>query len=253
MTLVFHPPPATTSPLGRLDARWKLAAVAVAASCAAAVRTPLSAVAFWPRAVLLAILGRLPWRWCAARLGPVLLFVAVFAVPLIFLPGKDAAVWKVGPASLSLSGATTALVLFCKAAALVLLALVVLATAPLDATLKAAHDLYVPGLLVQLAILSYRYVFVLAEELGKLRVALRVRGYRNRADLHCYRTIGSVTGGLLVRGWEQGERVGHAMRCRGFDGRFRSLSGFHTTVADVLTFVVVAGAAVGIVAADFLT
>ena len=67
-------------------------------------------------------------------------------------------------------------------------------------------------------------------------MALRVRGYRNRANLHSYRTIGAVTGALLVRGWERGERVGHAMRCRGFDGRFRSLSEFRTTAADVLMF-----------------
>ena len=185
------------------------------------------------------------------RLGPVLLFVAVFAVPLIFLPAHNASVPQIGSVTLSLSGAETAVVLFCKAAALVLLGLVVLATAPLDANLKAARALYVPGLLVQLTLLSYRYVFVLVDELSRLRIALRVRGYRNRANLHSYRTIGAVTGTLLVRGWERGERVGHAMRCRGFDGRFRSLSEFHTTIADVLMFLVVTGAAAGVGVLDW--
>ncbi len=85
-----------------------------------------------------------------------------------------------------------------------------------------------------------------------MRIALRLRGYRNRANLHSYRTIGAVTGALLVRGWERGERVGQAMRCRGFDGRFRSLSDFHTTVADVLAFVVVVAAAVGVCMLDWM-
>ena len=40
------------------------------------------------------------------------------------------------------------------------------------------------GLLVQLTLLSYRYLFLLADELGRLRIALRVRGYRNRVAAH---------------------------------------------------------------------
>jgi cobalt/nickel transport system permease protein len=251
MTFVFTPPPHTISPLSRLDPRWKLAAITLSGLVAAVVHTPRGAVAALAGALMLAVVSRLPWRWCVLRLAPILLFVAVFAVPVIFLPTKAGPVWQFGSATLSVFGAETALVLLCKAAALVLLALVVLATAPLDATLKAAHALRVPGLLVQLTLLSYRYLFVLADELGRLRIAVRVRGYRNRANLHSYRTIGAVTGALLVRGWERGDRVGHAMRCRGFDGRFRSLSEFRTTAADVLMFFVVTGGAVGVCVLDW--
>ena len=250
MTLVLTPPPRTVSPLSRLDPRWKLAAIILAGLVTAVVHTPRGAVTALAGALMLSVLGRLPWRWCVLRLAPVLLFVAVFAVPVIFFPTYAGPMWQFGSATFSVSGAETALVLLCKAAALVLLALVVLATAPLDALLKAAHALYFPGLLVQLALLSYRYLFVLADELGRLRIAVRVRGYRNRANLHSYRTIGAVTGALLVRGWERGERVGHAMRCRGFDGRFRSLSEFRTTGADVLMFFVVTGGTVAVCVLD---
>ena len=237
MTLLFTPPPRTASPLGRLDPRWKLAAVALAAVAAAVVHTPAAALAALAGAALLAVLGRLPLRWSLTRVGAAAFVVAVFAVPPIFFRPEAAA---------------TALVLTCKAAALVTLALVLLATAPLDATLKAAHALHAPGLLVQLTLLSYRYLFLLADELGRLRIALRVRGYRNRANLHSYRTIGAVTGALLVRGWERAERVGQAMRCRGFDGRFRSLSKFHTTAADVLMFTAVVAGAAGVCVIDWL-
>src|SRR6185295_11254426 len=90
-------------------------------------------------------------------------------------------------------------------------------------------------------LLSYRYIFVLAGELARLRVALRVRGYRNRPNLHCYRTAGHVTGTLLVRGYEQSERVQQAMRCRGFDGRFRTLTEFQTSPVDVIGCVAILG------------
>ena len=144
----------------------------------------------------------------------------------------------------------SALLVFCKGMTVVALMLVLLATAPLDATLKAAHALYVPGVLVQLAVLTYRYLFVLAGELGRLRLALRVRGYRNRATRHSYRTVGHVAGTLLVRSYERAERVGQAMRCRGFDGRFRTLTEFRTTPRDLLAFVLVTACAIGLVAWD---
>jgi cobalt/nickel transport system permease protein len=51
--------------------------------------------------------------------------------------------------------------------------------------------------------------------------------------------MGHVTGTLLVRGYERGERVAQAMRCRGFDGRFRSLTDFRTTRYDVLMLALV--------------
>src|SRR5262249_34976662 len=119
-------------------------------------------------------------------------------------------------------------------------------------TLKAAHALRLPGVFVQVVLLTYRYVFVVAAELGRLRVALRARGFRARANRHTYRTVGNVTGMLLVRSHERAERVAQAMRCRGFDGRFRSLTEFRTTPADVLAFVVIAGSAAGLVAWDLL-
>jgi cobalt/nickel transport system permease protein len=147
----------------------------------------------------------------------------------------------------TLYGTVVAAILAAKAITVVSLALVVLTSAPLNATLKAAHALWVPGLLVQLVALTYRYTFLLADELARLRVALRVRGYRNRPSWHSYRTVGHVAGTLLVRGHDRGERVGAAMRCRGFDGRFRALADFRTRAADVLFFLVLAATAVAAV------
>jgi hypothetical protein len=42
------------------------------------------------------------------------------------------------------------------------------------------------------------------------------------------------------------------MRCRGFDGRFRSLTAFRTTAADVLAFALITAAAAGVVLLDWL-
>jgi cobalt/nickel transport system permease protein len=53
-----------------------------------------------------------------------------------------------------------------------------------------------------------------------------------------------------VRSSERAERVGQAMRCRGFDGRFRALHEPRTEPADVLFFALVVGGAAGLLAWD---
>jgi cobalt/nickel transport system permease protein len=226
--------------MARLDPRWRLAALAMAALALAGVRTLPAAAAGLAGTALLAALARVPPGWLLARLGALAGFLALFALPLpLLIEGGPS--WQVGPLHFSARGAAAAGLLVVKVLSVATVALVALAAGPLDASLKAAHALRVPGLVVQMGLLSYRYAFVLADELRRLRVALRVRGFRSRPTSHAYRTLGHVAGAVLVRGHERAERVGQAMRCRGFDGRFRSLASFRTTPADVLAFALLAG------------
>lgn len=181
-----------------------------------------------------------------------LFFFSLFVLPLPWLLAGDGPSWLYKPIRPSWHGIEAALLLTAKAITLVTLLLTAQATAPLETTLKAAHSLRIPGLLVQLSLLTYRYVFVLADELRRLRIALRVRGYRNRASRHSYRTAGHVAGTLLVRGYERAERVGQAMRCRGFDGQFRSLTAFATRPVDVVAFLLIASSAASLALWDWL-
>lgn len=242
--------PEPDSPLRSLDPRWKLAGLLLAILCVTALYRPPAAALALAGSVFLAWLGRLPRRWCLRRLGTMLLMVSPFLLLWPLLPG-DGPAWQLGPLAISETGLAAALVLALKTSSIVLLILLILATAPLADTLKAAQSLRLPGVLIQLAVLTYRYIFVLAGEWNRLRTAVRVRGYRNRANLHSYRTIGNLAGTLLVRGYEQAERVGQAMRCRGFTGRFRSLHTFRTRAIDVVGFVIVAGSAVALVWLDW--
>jgi cobalt/nickel transport system permease protein len=214
MTLRFDQPFHAGSPFGRLDPRWKMAALFPAAFAVATLRTPAAAGIALVLSVILVGLARLPWGWYLRRVGVVALFLGFF---LVWVP----------------NGVLPSLGLLAKALAVVSLVLLLLATAPPETNLKAAHALLVPGLLVQLLGMTYRYTHLLADEFGRLRQALRLRGYRNRADLHSYRTVGHVAGTLLVRGHERAERVSQAMRCRGFDGRYRVLTAFRTRPHDV--------------------
>lgn len=222
MLVRVSPPPFVDSALARLDPRWRLAGVLAVLIATAAVRTPLAAAVALGVSLLLAWRAAMPWRWYRRGLLVVAGGAALFVVPLPLL-SRDG--W--------VDNACFVALFLAKALALYTLTAVLLVTGPLEDTFKAARGLYIPALLVQVALLAYRYLFLLAEELARLRVALRVRGFRNRADLHSYHTVSAATGTLLVRGHDRAERVAQAMRCRGFDGEFRSLHIWRTRAGDV--------------------
>lgn len=238
MTLAPRDSATLDSPLARWDARWKLAALLLAAFGAAALRSPVTAGAALLIGLALAWLGRVPARVVAGRVGLLLFAVLPF---LVFIP------LTTGGDGLLAAGALALRVL-----AIGLFALVLVRTAPLSRTLAAAHALRVPGVLVQVAQLAYRYTFLLAAEFRRLRVALRARGFRPRTDRHTYRTVGQAVGSLLVRGGDRAERVADAMRCRGFDGTFHTLAQFRATPADVFAALLVAAATIALVLVDRL-
>ncbi|MFO0877186.1 MAG: energy-coupling factor transporter transmembrane component T [Gemmataceae bacterium] len=231
----FSVPPLIDSPLARLDPRWRLACLVLTLGLTASVRRWPSALACLGLALLLAALASMDWRWFVHRLAVVAGLLALFIVPLPFL-SRDA--W-------GFAGVMTLKVL-----ALFTLSTTLLVTGRLETTFRAAQALWVPGLLVHLLLLTYRYIFLLADELARLRVALRVRAFRNRPNLHSYRTVAAASGTLLVRSYERAERVESAMRCRGFDGTFRTLSSFSTHSADVLALLAVVLVLAGILALE---
>lgn len=236
MTPGFRLRPVPPSPLSRWDARWKLAAVLLAAAAVAALRHPLPSAAALAVGLVLLRVGRLGGAWVRVRLAAFALAALPFLLVLPFTLDPAGPGWDVGPVRLSERGVLVGAGVVCRGVAIGALALVLVGTAPVHHTLAAAHRLKVPGLLVLVTLLAYRYAFLLADELRRLRVALRVRGFRTRADRHGYRTAGHVVGAVLVRGADRADRVSEAMRARGFDGRFHTLTAFRTTAWDVAGF-----------------
>ena len=252
MSLGFDLPACKPSFLQRMDPRWKLAGLLLAALALTFLRSWEPALAALTAALLLVALARLPLGWYLRRLAMALSMYVLFLIWLPFDVKPSHETLDLGFLTLSMTGLLRLAVLSANLVGMVSLMLVMLATTPLHDTFKAARSLHLPRLLVLLLLLTYRYVFLLMEEFARLRTALRVRGFRNRVNLHSYRTIGQVAGTLLVRSHERSERVGQAMRCRGFDGEFRSLVEFHARGSDVLAFVLIVGYAVGVLTWDWL-
>lgn len=88
--------------------------------------------------------------------------------------------------------------------------------------LRGLQQLGMPTVIVLILSFMYRYIFVLTDEVLRMR---RARDSRNFGGgrIHQLKIIGHMIGTLFIRSYERGERIYAAMLARGFNGEIRSL------------------------------
>jgi len=89
--------------------------------------------------------------------------------------------------------------------------------------LKGLEQLRMPRVLVMTLSFMYRYIFVLIDEVIRMKQARDSRNFGGKR-MWQLKTIGNMVGTLFLRSYERGERVYGAMVARGFDGKTRTLS-----------------------------
>jgi cobalt/nickel transport system permease protein len=104
-----------------------------------------------------------------------------------------------------------------------LAALLLVATTPLPQLLRGLEMLGTPRFLLMVAQFVYRYLFVIAEQGHRMRLAALCRGGRFRRN-GGFRSAAGTLGVLFVRSYERADRIHQSMISRGFEGHFRLLS-----------------------------
>jgi len=230
----------------RLDARVKI--VVFAAITLVAVSTPL---ALWPvyavcayLLLAIAILARVPAAqvWRRARwVLPLVLTLGVF-LPLVRTGGES---WDLGPLTVHGAG----LAVFAQVAAKTLIgvssAVLLTATTSFPDVISGLEAMRLPTILVLIASLMYRYLYVILEDVGRMRAALSARAYRPRHALQAG-AIGKLVSALFLRSYERGERVHLAMLARGYDRRMPRLAPLALEARDVAVLVSVPPALIAV-------
>ena len=93
-----------------------------------------------------------------------------------------------------------------------------IATTPIDALCAALRKLHVPGLLVTLLLLTYRYISVMIGEVAVMTDAYHLRA-PGQKGIHIS-AWGSFLGQLLLRSMDRAEELYSSMLLRGFRGEF---------------------------------
>ncbi len=218
------------SVIHRLDARVKLLL-----TIALIVTGALAAPGAWIVYVLLltvtlsaAILSELGVGYVLRRSLLVLPFMLA-ALPVLFAqPGAALLSWA--QLSLTVAGLERFLGVVFKSWISLQAAIVLVATTPMPDLLLALRALRLPGLLVSMTGLMWRYLFLMVEEVQRLlrarlaRSSVAADGRRGGGTLIWRAQVaGGMVGGLLVRSFERSDRVYAAMLARGYDGEIRLL------------------------------
>ncbi|WP_031155205.1 cobalt ECF transporter T component CbiQ [Streptomyces xanthophaeus] len=204
------------SPVHRLPPHCKLAATL--AFVIVVVSTPREAMwAFGLYAVLLgavASVARIPVGLLLKRLLIEVPFVA-FAVLMPFVAEGERV--EVLGLSLSVSGLWGAWNVLAKGTLGVAASVLLASTTELRALLLGLERLKLPPLLVQIATFMIRYGDVITDELRRMSIARRSRGFEARGIRH-WGVLAKTAGALFIRSYERGERVYLAMVSRGYTG-----------------------------------
>jgi cobalt/nickel transport system permease protein len=237
-----------SSPLHAWDARWKAVTLALVVAVLVSVAHVWVALVGVVLSFGLLACGRLPLGMVLRRLvtAQVLLLPCLLILPFT-VPGEPVA-W--GPIVVRQEGVELALLLNLRALSILAVAFAVIYSTPMVVLLRALQALGLPRRLVEITLMTYRYLFTLGWELTRMRWALAVRGFRNRACFATYRTLAQVTGVTLLRSLERTERVRQALYCRGFQGQLRTLHEFRSGPLDWLKAGICLVLAVGIVMVD---
>lgn len=208
--------------LHRWDPRCKLVGL-MALMFAFALVERLSLIPFM--VIITAVLyatSRLPFTFWSMHIRYPGLFV-LGVVALLPLTSGQTILWNWGILSLRQEGLMAVLLISSRFLSIMTISLILFGTTPFLTVIKTLRSLGLPAILADMLLLSYRYLFEIAASLTQMQRSMRLRGFRSQRktrwallsgqDLN---QLASVVGTLLIRSYEQAERIYKAMRLRGY-------------------------------------
>lgn len=178
-------------------------------------------------AILMAVAGYKP-RQALVRFAAVLPFVGFALFIPIVASGEQTSVLGL---SLSIEGLWASWNVLAKATLGTGASLVLAGTTPIPEVVRGLGRLRMPPIVVSIVAFMFRYLDLIVEEMGRMRVAMTARGHDPRW-LWQAKPIASAAGAMFVRSYERGERVHSAMLARGYTGTMPQLDHEPATPTD---------------------
>lgn len=163
-------------------------------------------------------MSRLPFGFLISRLRYPGVFLGALIVILPFFTGNpDNIVFELGVLSVKAEGLTYMLLVVSRFIAILTVSLVIFGTTTFLTTVYTLRSMGIPSIMADMLLLTVRYVFDIADTLVRMQRAMRLRGFQmSRLDGKSISRMVSLIASLLIRSYEQSERVYKSMRLRGY-------------------------------------
>ena len=166
--------------------------------------------------VTIYVLSKLPLYFLLRRLRYPGFFILAVVFFLPFVAG-DTVIFRLGLLAIKQEGCLSVLLLVTRMVCILTISLVLFGTAPFLSSIKAMRSLGLPATIVDMMLLSYRYLEQLGEMLTTMQRAMKLRGFHGVTfSSRNLKVLARLIGSLLVRSYEQSKRVYQAMILRGY-------------------------------------
>ncbi len=161
-------------------------------------------------------LSEIPISFLIKRLRYPSWFILTVVFLLPFISGNTP-IFQLGFLTIHAEGCWQALLISVRFFCILTVSLVLFGTAPFLSSIKAMRSFGFPRVIVDMTLLSYRYLEELGEMLTTMQRAMRLRGFKakgfKRRNLEVF---AQLTGSILVRSYERSLRIYQAMILRGY-------------------------------------
>ena len=161
-------------------------------------------------------LSRLPLSYLISRLRYPGYFILAVVCLLPFV-GGETIIWQWGWLSLRLEGCQETLLIVVRFFCILTISLVLFGTATILHSIKSLQGLGLPQVILDMTLLTYRYLEELGEMLKTMQRAMKLRGF-NPHLFNCRQLeiLTRLVGSLIVRSYERSTRIYQAMILRGY-------------------------------------
>lgn len=169
--------------------------------------------------------AKIPLRFYATFMAIPIGFAVLSVVFLAFL-GAGPKLWALNifgfEIGLTAAGINQGLLVFFRVIGGVSALGFLILTTPMNRIFAVFHDLHVPAIITDLAILMYRYIFLFLDVTATMYNSQKTRlGYHSYMSwMNC---LASLAGMVFIRTWEQGEISYKALASRGYNGQLNMI------------------------------
>ena len=160
--------------------------------------------------------SRLPLPFLLSRLRYPGIFLGALIVILPLFTGETV-IFRLGFLSIQSEGVAYMLLVVSRFISILTVSLVIFGTSTFLTTVTTLRSMGIPSILADMLMLTVRYIFEIADSLTRMQRAMKLRGFQlTKLDKRGATQLAGLMGSLLIRSYEQAERVYKAMRLRAY-------------------------------------
>ncbi|WP_461866096.1 cobalt ECF transporter T component CbiQ [Thermococcus sp.] len=225
--------------LQSLDPRVKLIALLISISVVVGVGHIKTLLLLYSIPLVMAALSGIPLIYFLKRVWVFIpIFTGIIAIPVIFnviTPGRPILVlWSSPYIAVTAEGLHAAVIFTLRVATAVSYAILLTITTKWSDVMKALSDFKVPGIVITITTLTYRYIFLLINILLDSMYSRKSRLCKKLGMVESWKEAGKNMGAVFIKTQMMGEDIYYAMLSRGYLHSAKSLNEFKFRKSDAI-------------------